>query len=685
MTDRELYLEKQAFGRELIKRVVSGGWGRELVKRVVPGAGRAASAGKPPKNYQDLVSNLVRNIRGAKPISGAEAAKLGPAIDDLGVHAPLTAQIRGMQDRAQQIFGGWPEVRTIFSPERFRGKDVAEFLKMTGPSGLAIGGLGGAALGSLPGAAAGIPEGIQRDMGKYHNLAEYYGAKSKLPDRLRGIGAGIGGGAVIGGMLGGRRGLLRVLSKLKPLQAGRKKILAGITKRPGFGPGQASVFDDVLGSAMGEASLKIMGEGARRGAKGGALAGLLPGVGLGEGAAYLSRLRAESPKYKAKVHQRWGPFTYYGKDKDPAYKQVLKKMWHQMPAAREYPYLKLAEATMDKTSAGAGAMLLQKLLRSYYGGGSGVNIHKLIASAVQPGSDAPAAASAEDIIASVTPMMGKAAAKISPEMQQQHDSAYVKAMGAQMLGQMGLTGGYGLASGLFRDSGIMGKRQYASSVKELAATERRWKLLHKAMKSVRPGVADADFIRWEQGPAYDPINHRVQWHKNLPSEGILAHELGHATQGMNLGNPLRKVLAMRLPMMAGGIGGLLGTLGTTDEDKARKIAILGTALGGGVVGNEMHASYRGSKVLHEAMKNFSGKDKRMHFTPGFKHHAAALKKNPGLLRKLWALKSPWIGVPTYLAAATAPLQAHGLMKWFGGYDNKKSNRVLDKLREIKFT
>lgn len=266
---------------------------------------------------------------------------------------------------------------------------------------------------------------------------------------------------------------------------------------------------------------------------------------------------------------------------------------------------------------------------------------------------------------------------------QQHDSAWTKAFLTQPLGQMGLAGGYGLASGLFRDSGIMGKGPYASRRKELSATRRRWKHLHKAMKSVRPGVADVDWIGWEKGPAYDPVNHRVQWHKRLPSEGILAHELGHATQGMNLGNPLRKVLAMRLPMMAGGLGGVLGTLGTTDEDKARKIAILGTALGGGVVGNELHASYRGSKILHEAMKDFSGKDKSMHFTPSFKRHAAALKKNPSLLRKLWALKSPWIGVPTYLAAATAPLQAHGLMKAFGGYDNKQPSRVLKILNKLR--
>ena len=93
------------------------------------------------------------------------------------------------------------------------------------------------------------------------------------------------------------------------------------------------------------------------------------GLGLGEGFSQLSKSRAENPKYKEQVFQRWGPFSYFAKEKQ----------------------------SMDKASAGATATFLQKLLSLYYSRTGDNKVQKILSEAVLPTASAPAASTAEEI------------------------------------------------------------------------------------------------------------------------------------------------------------------------------------------------------------------------------------------------------------------------------------------------
>ena len=332
----------QASKGELIKSVIS---------RVVP----SASAAKPrlmfPKNYKELVDNLVRTHRGAKPVSGTEASKLNEIFDDL----------------YRSPFGYTP---------RQPPKGYIDFIrKMTSPLGLGVGAAGGALVGSIPGQVAQLPVDIASAFGKYPNLAEYYSSRSGITDRLKGTGMGLGAGAVLGGMLGSRRALFKALSNAKLLQSQRNTILDAIRRHPKFGKNpdlflstyrqSQRTLDEAIPDALGQ----ITGDYILRDAGRGAAAGLLPGLGLGEGFSQLSKSRAENPKYKEQVFQRWGPFSYFAKEKQ----------------------------SMDKASAGATATFLQKLLSLYYSRTGDNKVQKILSEAVLPTASAPAATTAEEI------------------------------------------------------------------------------------------------------------------------------------------------------------------------------------------------------------------------------------------------------------------------------------------------
>ena len=100
-----------------------------------------------------------------------------------------------------------------------------------------------------------------------------------------------------------------------------------------------------------------------------ATANVTLGLGLGEGFSQLSKSRAENPKYKEQVFQRWGPFSYFAKEKQ----------------------------SMDKASAGATATFLQKLLSLYYSRTGDNKVQKILSDVVLPTASAPAATTAEEI------------------------------------------------------------------------------------------------------------------------------------------------------------------------------------------------------------------------------------------------------------------------------------------------
>jgi hypothetical protein len=143
-----------------------------------------------------------------------------------------------------------------------------------------------------------------------------------------------------------------------------------------------------------------------------------------------------------------------------------------------------------------------------------------------------------------------------------------------------------------------------------------------------------------------------------PSEGILAHELGHARSIGRLGPGKLPYLLARgyAPAIGAGYATLKGYQGAFLDDP--KMALTGAAVASAsmvpMVADEMIASGIGSKLLKDA--------------------------DPGYKRGLKALSS-WRGVPTYLAAALAPFAAYGLAKKWGAFDKKptKQKKSLDKM------
>lgn len=133
------------------------------------------------------------------------------------------------------------------------------------------------------------------------------------------------------------------------------------------------------------------------------------------------------------------------------------------------------------------------------------------------------------------------------------------------------------------------------------------------------------------GSAYSPMTEEIVLAKGQKGPAILAHELGHARGGgaLFLANVLGKAGLGTLPVLS---------LMSQDEDKGHKLALAGTAVGGGMLASELDASRRGYRMIRDL----------------------------GGSRKA-ALKS-FIGIPTYLAAGSIPLLAHHMKKRMGGYD-----------------
>ncbi len=137
----------------------------------------------------------------------------------------------------------------------------------------------------------------------------------------------------------------------------------------------------------------------------------------------------------------------------------------------------------------------------------------------------------------------------------------------------------------------------------------------------------------EGGSHYNPKSDKINLNFYHNNPGVLAHEMGHAKGGkpLILANILGKLM---------GYAGTGTTLLTSDEDLGRNAAIAGTIGLGGTLASEIDASRRGYSMI----RNLGGSRGK-------------------------ALKA-FMGLPTYLAAATSPILAHKGKQWFNQYEDK---------------
>lgn len=155
------------------------------------------------------------------------------------------------------------------------------------------------------------------------------------------------------------------------------------------------------------------------------------------------------------------------------------------------------------------------------------------------------------------------------------------------------------------------------------------------------------FRRWmaensKVGPHYNHLTDtvgldKVNGRRSLPTNGVLAHELGHARQskGLLAGYGLSKGL-----LGASSLGSFL----VQDKDSGRNNAIAGSVASLPMLYTEFDASRRGAGLLSSAAR-------------------AAGKKLP-IAKRL----SPFVGFPTYMFAAAQPAIVHGLRSHYGAYN-----------------
>jgi hypothetical protein len=119
--------------------------------------------------------------------------------------------------------------------------------------------------------------------------------------------------------------------------------------------------------------------------------------------------------------------------------------------------------------------------------------------------------------------------------------------------------------------------------------------------------------------------------------GIRAHEAGHALGPDIYTKPIVRRLSVLAPIL--GTGNIIHT---KNEEVGRNTALASPLLASPLLASEFDASMRGSNLLKKLTK--------------------------GKLTTLQKL-SPYVGLPTYLAAAAAPSLAHLTKKYMGGYES----------------
>lgn len=154
------------------------------------------------------------------------------------------------------------------------------------------------------------------------------------------------------------------------------------------------------------------------------------------------------------------------------------------------------------------------------------------------------------------------------------------------------------------------------------------------LNTLRSLVGRPQTARKLESSLYNPMLKEVVLVKGMKAPGVLAHELGHAAGGKGL------MAANVVGKQGLGLSTLLSLL-SRDKQDGENTAMIGTALGGGLLASELDASRRGYRMLRDL----------------------------GSGRKA-ALKS-FIGIPAYLAATATPLLAHHTKSRLGGYDTEK--------------
>lgn len=226
------------------------------------------------------------------------------------------------------------------------------------------------------------------------------------------------------------------------------------------------------------------------------------------------------------------------------------------------------------------------------------------------------------------------------------DNPDLSATGIDIATQLGLTGlvkGYGMIPGLFSESKNLAKATAQKKIREkLEKIVAREKFdirrhLPGRVEMLQPSQAAVDFSPFgrKRGIAYLSS-------KGHP--GVHAHELGHI-----LGP---KFFVGNIPVLTqlGGIGaGLLSVFNTEDKEKAKRDAIISSALTGLThLPREIDASARGFSLLSKLQR----------------------RDPSNIALRLPSRLKTFIGLPSYALATLAPYLSFKFRENAGVFDNK---------------
>jgi hypothetical protein len=157
------------------------------------------------------------------------------------------------------------------------------------------------------------------------------------------------------------------------------------------------------------------------------------------------------------------------------------------------------------------------------------------------------------------------------------------------------------------------------------------------------GVGIGDNFREYKGPAFDLKNNFINLPEYLKNPSVLAHEAGHALGSKPL------LWASAAGKQIGALS-VLPSLLAPNEETSRTIALGGTAAMVPTLYSEIDASIRGASLLKRLKVPFSGRARA------------------------------FLGIPTYLAAASLPMLSHLTKKYFGGFEDSKRASVLPRAK-----
>lgn len=162
------------------------------------------------------------------------------------------------------------------------------------------------------------------------------------------------------------------------------------------------------------------------------------------------------------------------------------------------------------------------------------------------------------------------------------------------------------------------------------------------------------FVDKAVGPLKDNSIYYPDSHKHFAP--AMAHEAGHATQPK-----IHLNRAGRLLGIAGSAGGSLGAMASSNEDTGRMYALGGTLANVPTLASEIDASVRGDNMLQKIRKaTGANRPPAGAYNPEQLNWKRHLPRHGG---------SPYIGLPTYLMTAGAPMIAHYAKKLLGGYNS----------------